>query len=810
VAILNFQTESSKQSSKSTSNFELSISKVGQQSFFRLTWPTGQAEVELPYPDRLTALFKNWSTTYKQFNLTKSRGRVAKSGTGEIQSYDWRSKLVSAEQALLQAFWQWLDSRELKPICAEILKAANATTGDLDACINVFITCNDVELERLPWEAWKLDTTFGSLRSIRFARRPPQFVWAEGQIRVGKPRILVILGDETGLSFAAELAALRNITSACEVEIVAWQAGKTRQTMMADIRRSLSSAEGWDILLFSGHSNESEVEQLGGELVIAPNEKVFIQELEVELKQAITQGIQFALFNSCQGLDIARKLVSIGFPEVTLMREPVHNDAAQIFLGAFLQNLVAGEDAHGAVIKASQEFLDKRLDSDHPSVSLVPSVFRARSESFRLRPARSLWQQLVPTRLQAVVLATMGLVSLGLPIQHSLINTRMLLQAQYRQLTQQSAPGNISPILLVQVDDKSIQRDGVRVEPNIDRRYLAQLVNQAAKQKAGVVGIDYLLDWADQQNPDHDRALAKAIQTSVRQNTIVVLPITEYQGEWISSNATILKENESALQQGILRQGSVDLLTNDTSMVVPYLQWAKVYSSPASPKRPSFPYELARVRQAQVRQAQRLMQRSRLSIAQRAHSSGIVEFSYNLRQMWFHPLIDYSLPSDRIYQIQSAHDFLQQSTGDLSARIIIIASGGYKQINKKNELGDNFQAPDAVKFWWGKSAKSEITGGELQAYSTHHLLNDAMITPIPDLVMVLVAGVLAKGLLLATRRSHDLFIPISTGLLFLMVFYGLGCLQIYISYKVLLPWLLPSGTFLSYWFLQRLEKTSHG
>ncbi|MFH7029339.1 MAG: DUF928 domain-containing protein [Heteroscytonema crispum UTEX LB 1556] len=56
-----------------------------------------------------------------------------------------------------------------------------------------------------------------------------------------------------------------------------------------------------------------------------------MQEIEGSLKIARKRGLQFAIFNSCNGINIAEFLINLGLSQVAVMREPIHDQVAQIF-----------------------------------------------------------------------------------------------------------------------------------------------------------------------------------------------------------------------------------------------------------------------------------------------------------------------------------------------------------------------------------------------------------------------------------------------------------------------------------------------
>ena len=175
-------------------------------------------------------------------------------------------------------FWQnfqyWLNSADLAEIQRTIRQAANQ--GEVD----LFIRCDALEMVKLPWESWQIDTS----KPIRIARTASKLQAVTKPVRRQRARILAILGDDTGLeseneqtgqktTFEAEKAALKKL-AAVDVTFVGWQAGKNIIALKDEICRTIADPQGWDILFFTGHSNETAM--TGGQIAIAPNASIMV------------------------------------------------------------------------------------------------------------------------------------------------------------------------------------------------------------------------------------------------------------------------------------------------------------------------------------------------------------------------------------------------------------------------------------------------------------------------------------------------------------------------------------------------------
>jgi hypothetical protein len=420
----------------------LEVCRWEQSCQFKLLWGTGQQlVVSVIYPPELTARYQAWEQAYNNFyaslivepdatvqqsmdaSMHPLRACVDVTGSGSTAAVqDWRFKLGQAEVALLGRFHRWLNEADLVPIRRQIARTATVDralgeTTPMDLCL----TCEGDELERLPWETWEIGAEFGLSRPIRIARSPINIQAATvPRTRRGKPRILAIFGDETGLDFQVDRHAMRSLSRLAEIRFVTPLPTQTRQQVIEMVIAAITDEVGWDVLFFSGHSQGLTG---GGEFAIAPGVLLSMQELARPLTVAKQRGLQFAVFNSCCGLRIAKSLIDLGFSQVVVMREPVHNVVAQEFLVQFLQALaVDRQDVHDALLSACQ-FLETRRKQAFPSAYLVPSLFRHPGSSvtqFKSINWRQRSQQWLSKRSRYIALAALAALSWQVPLQSSL------------------------------------------------------------------------------------------------------------------------------------------------------------------------------------------------------------------------------------------------------------------------------------------------------------------------------------------------------------------------------------------------------
>jgi hypothetical protein len=779
-----------------------------------MSWGQGQQlNATLPYPESLAQSYQQWQRVYRSFYHSFVRGRAEFSGTLGQPIADGRARLVEAEASLLYAFQYWLRSAQLYEIQATITKAARYWAGEktslpADRSVEVFLTCHPVELERFPWEAWEIGAAAGLARTIRIARTPLDIRHEPVKPQRRRPRILAILGDDTGLDFKIDRQAVeKKLKPIAVLKFVGWQMTTSDVAeLKTQILDTLTDDFGWDAILFFGHSNETEL--TGGELGIAPHTSISINEITPQLLKAKERGLQFALFNSCNGLKIARSLVDLGLSQVAVMREPIHNTVAQKFLIHSLQALATYGDVHEAMLTATQEM--QKSSFTFPSAYLIPSLFRhPEAPLFRLAPwgIRQRLRQLVPTRAEAIALGAILLLSLIPDVQSLLLDARLGVQAVYRDFTQQIPPSTSPPVLLVRVDENSLDKADVnarKIKP-IDRQYLARLIQHIHKLgnlEAKVIGIDYFLN----KSTADDSALEIAVQAAAKKGSWFMFAkdetITEKKAKWLDDRWS---------------------LSADASFYPGYVELPSFQSN--CPQDCPFAYLLALVytldRQSSsptllpnqtglTARVSNLLQSESASSDLAFWKSERLQLSNNFGQVWLQPIIDFSLPPEEVYESVPAWKLMKNSQlplfSEIDRQIILIAPGGYE------EADDNFSVPLAISYWRSRprqqrSSPGIFTGGENHSYMIHHLLAQHLVIPIPDVWLVGIAALFGKGIALAQvgaarRRRWTIALAGTT------VAYGFISLQVYISGAVLLPWFLPSGIFWSYILLNEKRSRS--
>ncbi|MBD2200352.1 MULTISPECIES: CHASE2 domain-containing protein [Calothrix] len=817
--------------------FNLTVTRIQSVCQFELQGEGQKITEQVDYPLSLTQRYEDWQRAYLDYyrhlrgrktiqDLQKKelpnihlrgwnvinknfRGRKVISGVGKI-TVDRSKQLKDAEAQFLDEFYRWLLSPDLINIRREIANAARKL-ADKYQSVEVFLTCNPIEIARLPWETWEIGTDLGIPEKIKIYRTPATIRNQPIRPLKRKARILAIIGYDTHLNFQADKQELESLDSIAYIEFVGWNTKKSKvlnadneTELKTEIFNAINDNKGWDILFFAGHSNENIL--TGGELYVAPNVSLGIQDIAEVLKKAQARGLQFAIFNSCSGLNIAESLINLGLSQVIVMREPIHNHVARKFLVQFVKSLAEFKDVHQALLDACQYLKQQVTRFSYPSAYLVPSLYRhPDAELFRLK-SFGFWNAVkkwLPKPKYESWLLLLLLISLLPNVQDFFLDKRIWLQAFYRQFTHQFYKQE-SPLVLVKIDNKSLNEDKIKQVYPLDYSYLAKIIQKLSQSNSQLIGIDYILDQGGQQ-PQQTKLLNQAIRGAVSQENWFVFGALSTEDENIKETVTadIASLNWSMAGDVYIARWYVELPTkinNDKNYPFSYLL-ALAYAVQHQKSQNSLFADLPKPQLSSQHDF-------RNTITQPIKSSDArYNFLQNLRlhplsnlQQSFQPILDFSIPPSQVYKSISACELLgscestTQIHHDLKNKVVIIVPSGYKQAGIRGKGEDNETVPPAISFWngWGDGIFSRSAA---HAYMVHHLLTQRLVVPVPDFLMILVGALLGKAVTLIIiekpRNQVKIFKIFWGGL----VIYLLSSLQIYTSAAILLPWFFPSLTF---------------
>lgn len=325
---------------------------------------------ELTAAPQLLQLYQNWQNSYyawgQQFRWLNRNSPQINSNTRNIEvppdinsnvSLDDLEKQANyAASQLEEAFNQWLDRSPITKIREEVLQTVLKQED-----VQFVIQSEHRLLQQLPWERWSWLIERYLYPEIALSSRKQQ---EKGALR-DPVKILAILGSDENIEIQTDWQILQdNLPRA--------QLTRLEKPSPIVLRETLRN-EAWDIIFFAGHSSTRED---GNDGRIWLNERDYLspKQIETALERSVQNGLKLAIFNSCDGLGLARQLDGLGIPHIIVMREPIHDEIAQKFLHDFLTHFAAGMSLHQAVREARDRL--KLLEDYSPKASWMPVIFQ--------------------------------------------------------------------------------------------------------------------------------------------------------------------------------------------------------------------------------------------------------------------------------------------------------------------------------------------------------------------------------------------------------------------------------------------------
>ncbi|MGH7998629.1 MAG: CHASE2 domain-containing protein [Brasilonema sp.] len=461
----------------------------------------------LPAVPELSKLYRRWKLLYEavyQRLGSNQRIKVHSQDITNISVNDF-DEVCHQLQANINA---WLKSESFQNIERQL-----RTLLSRDDKIRVIIETNIALLYRLPWHLWdffedypkaELALSNHEYASVQVVRKSP----------TDQVRILAIIGNSFGIDIEKDRYLLQNLTD-------------TQTTFLVEpTRKELDEQlwnQDWDILFFAGHS-ASIADGEFGEIYINQSESLTICQLKNALKTAITRGLKLAIFNSCDGIGLARNLADLNIPQMIVMREGVPDLVAQEFLKNFLVAFAGGKPFYLSVREARERL--QGLENNFPCASWLPvicqnpttipitwqelrggwgdtetrgevstksTISTPKTKSTTATRKCKLWTVLLSSVI--VTLSTIGLRYFGVFKKAELqIFDQMLLLRPKEDLDPR--------LLVVEITEKDIQsrQEMTQGLKSISDNTLAQLLNKLQKYQPRVIGLDIYRDFTDSVN----------------------------------------------------------------------------------------------------------------------------------------------------------------------------------------------------------------------------------------------------------------------------------------------------------------------
>lgn len=495
---------------------KLVVLKLGDGSFeqgFPVTLQIGndgdRASLEItgklpPAPDILQ-YSSRWATAYRrlgvQYRLEAKPGIVT--NVSKIEN------CCNAAQLLRDATNAWLHSESFRCIRDKFLEQLIPSEQ-----IRVLIQTEDIGLRRLPWHLWDLSDRYPK---AEIALSAPVYEYVkQPSSPTGKVRILAILGNSAGINTQADRMLLEQLPDAEISFLVEPQPQELTDHLWK---------QGWDILFFAGHSS-SQANGETGRIYINQTDSLTIDQLKYAVKKAVERGLKIAIFNSCDGLGLARNLADLQIPQIIVMREPVPDVVAQEFLKSFLEAFARDEPFYLAVREGRERL--QGLEAQFPCATWLPMICQNPAElpptwqglCGRFEPEHTTVKPDLPEppiwrsrcRLRAVILASVVATTIIMGVRHLGMLQSRELQA-FDQLLQMRPDEKPDPrLLIVKVSESDLQLpEQKQRKGSLSDLALTRLLEKLEQYQPRAIGLDiYREDPVDPKYPD--------LATHLRQN----------------------------------------------------------------------------------------------------------------------------------------------------------------------------------------------------------------------------------------------------------------------------------------------------
>ncbi|MBW4636720.1 MAG: CHASE2 domain-containing protein [Gloeocapsa sp. UFS-A4-WI-NPMV-4B04] len=442
--------------------------------------PSIEITGKLPPAPEIPQHYSCWQSAYRRLGLRSRLEAEAVQVTNVCVIQD----CCHAVEVLCNSLNTWLHSQSFRPLRERFLERLMPSDE-----VRVIIQAEDIRVQRLPWHLCDL---FERYSHTEIALSTPAYESVK-QVSIAKNqvKILAILGNSDGIDTQADAALLERLPNAQVKFLVEPQ----RQELTNQLW-----LEGWDILFFAGHSTSS-VNGETGRIYINQTDSLTINDLRYALQTAVEHGLKLAIFNSCDGLGLARNLANLQIPQIVVMREPVPDRVAHQFLKHFLQAFARGTSFYLAVREARERL--QSLEDQFPCATWLPIIYQNPAEvpptwkqlcsGIEEDGDRHLQRQKLRTRdiFRKAFFVSAVITSFVVGVRHVGVLQQLELQA-FDHLNQlRPIEGPDPRLLVVTINEADIQAQSQESgQGSLSERSLLRLLEKLQRYQPRTVGLD--------------------------------------------------------------------------------------------------------------------------------------------------------------------------------------------------------------------------------------------------------------------------------------------------------------------------------
>ncbi len=461
--------------------------QIGEEHQHATTEITGK----LPAFPEMPLYYSHWQSSYRQignrYRLHAEQMQVT--NVSMIQDCENTSHILRAR------FNTWLRAEEFRSVREKWLERLSSTEE-----VRVLLQTENSQLQLLPWHLWDLLERYPK---AEIALSSPTYD------RIHKSRtpnplinILAVVGNSQGIDTEADQVLLQQCPNAEVSFIVEPQRKELTEHLWG---------KNWDILFFAGHSS-SQGNGESGRIYLNKTDSLTIGELKYALRKAIENGLQLAVFNSCDGLGLARELADLQIPQIIVMREPVPDQVAQEFLKYFLQGFASGESLYQSVRQARERL--QGLEDRFPCATWLPVICQNPAQvpptwdelrSTEIIEEMPNLSESIKRRFSITLLSSLAVTAfiLGARLVGILEGTEI--QAFDQMMRSRPSEGIDSRLLIITIDDDDLatqRKNGESlIGASISEKSLNKLLEKLNQYQPRAIGLDIYRDFQAKQ-PD--------------------------------------------------------------------------------------------------------------------------------------------------------------------------------------------------------------------------------------------------------------------------------------------------------------------
>ncbi len=461
--------------------------QIGEEHERATTEITGK----LPAFPEMPLYYSHWQSSYRQignrYRLHAEQMQVT--NVSMIQDCENTSHILRAR------FNTWLRAEEFRSVREKWLERLSSTEE-----VRVILQTENSQLQLLPWHLWDLLERYPK---AEIALSSPTYD------RIHKSRtpnplinILAIVGNSQGIDTEADQVLLQQCPNAEVSFIVEPQRKELTEHLWG---------KNWDILFFAGHSS-SQGNGESGRIYLNKTDSLTIGELKYALRKAIENGLQLAIFNSCDGLGLARELADLQIPQIIVMREPVPDQVAQEFLKYFLQGFASGESLYQSVRQARERL--QGLEDRFPCATWLPVICQNPAQMpptwDELRSTEIIEEmpnlsESIKRRFSITLLSSLAVTAFILGARLVGILEGAEIQAFDGMMRSRPSEGIDSRLLIITIDDDDLatqRKNGeYLIGASISEKSLNKLLEKLNQYQPRAIGLDIYRDFKAKQ-PD--------------------------------------------------------------------------------------------------------------------------------------------------------------------------------------------------------------------------------------------------------------------------------------------------------------------